>query len=74
MSSDRCSKDRLDLGARQEMDLTLVVALARYREDGVYQGAVGWFLEGHEPEEGADGGQSQVARPDTGTAPRLKIL
>ena len=34
-----CSKERLDLGARQEMDLTLVVALAWYREDALYQGA-----------------------------------
>src|SRR6266566_6629738 len=41
-------KDRLDLGARQEMHLTLVVTLARYREDSLVKGAVGRFLEGGE--------------------------
>jgi len=47
-------KDRLDLESRQEMDLTLVVALARYRENALDEAAVGWFLEGREAEEGAD--------------------
>ena len=51
-------KDRLDLGARQEMHLTLVVTLARYREDSLDKGAVGRFLEGGEPKEGADGRQA----------------
>jgi hypothetical protein len=66
-------KDRLDLGARQEMHLTLVVALARYREDALDKGAVSRLLEGHETEEGADGCQAQVARLDAGAALRLEI-
>src|SRR3979409_945929 len=66
-------KDRLDLGARQEMHLTLVVALARYREDALDKGAVSRLLEGHETEEGADGRQAQVARPDAGAALRFEI-
>jgi hypothetical protein len=66
-------KDRLDLGPREEMYLTLVMALARYREDSLDKGAVGRLLEGCEPEEGANGRQAQVARPDTGAPLRLKI-
>ena len=66
-------KDRLDLGARQEMHLTLVVALAWYREDALDQRAVGRLLEGHKTKEGANGGQTQVARPDAGAALRLEI-
>src|SRR5262249_61912608 len=48
----------LDLWARQEMHLPLVVTLARYREDPLDQGAAAWLLKGHETEEGADGGQA----------------
>ena len=66
-------KDRLDLGARQEMHLVLVVSLARYREDALDKGAVGRLFERHETKEGADGGQAQVARPDAGAALRLEI-
>ena len=66
-------ENRLDLGARQEMHLPLVVALARYREHTLDQRAVCRLLEGHEPEEGADGGQTQVARLRAGAALCLKI-
>jgi hypothetical protein len=48
-------KDRLDLRPRQEVHLTLVVALARYREDSLDKGTVGRLLEGGEPEERANG-------------------
>ena len=51
-------KDRLDLGARQEAHLPLVVALARNRKRTLDEGAVRRLLEGHKPEEGADGGQA----------------
>ena len=51
-------EDCLDLGARQEVHLSLVVALARYGEHALDQPAVRWLLERHEPEEGADGGQA----------------
>jgi hypothetical protein len=64
---------RLDLGPRQEMDLSLIVTLARYSEDALDKGAVGRFLEGCEPEEGANGRQAQVARPNAGAALRLEI-
>ena len=64
-----CCSRYLDLGPRQEMHLTLIVALARYREDSLDNGAVGRLLEGREPEEGADGRQAQVARPDDGAPP-----
>src|SRR6516225_7365151 len=50
------SEDRLDLGASQEMHLTLVVTLVRYREDALNDGTMGRLLEGCEAEEGADGG------------------
>lgn len=66
-------EDCLDLGARQEVHLSLVVALARYGEHALDHRAVRWLLERHEPEEGADGGQAQVARLGAGTALRLKI-
>ena len=66
-------KDRLDLGPRQEMHLRLVVSLARYREHALDKGAVGRLLEGREPEEGANGRQAQVARPDAGAPLRLEI-
>src|SRR5271166_830532 len=56
------------------MRLTLVVALARYREDALDMRAVGRLLEGREPEERADGGQAQVARSDASAPLRLEIL
>jgi hypothetical protein len=55
------------------MHLTLVVALARYREHSLDKGAVGRLLEGREPEEGANGGQAQVTRPDAGAPLGLEI-
>jgi hypothetical protein len=55
-------EDRLDLGPRQELHLTLVVALARDREDALDKGAVGRLLEGREPEEGANGRQACAFR------------
>src|SRR5205814_1348194 len=67
------SKDRLDLGPCQEMHLTLAVALARYREHSLDKGAVGRLLEGREPEEGANGCQPQVARPDAGAPLCLEV-
>ncbi len=66
-------KDRLDLGSRQEMHLTLVVALAWDREDALNKRAVSRLLEGGKPEERANGCQTQVARPDAGTPLRLEI-
>jgi hypothetical protein len=68
-----CGEDCLDLGARQEVHLSLVVALARYGEHALDQRAVRRLLERYEPEEGADGGQAQVASLGAGTALRLKI-
>src|SRR5271166_6524160 len=56
------------------MRLTLVVALARYREDALDMRAVGRLLEGREPEERADGGQALVAGPDASAPLRLQIL
>jgi hypothetical protein len=55
------------------MDLSLIVTLARYSEDALDKGAIGRFLEGCEPEEGANGRQAQVARPNAGAALRLEI-
>ncbi len=72
--SIRSGKDRFDLGSGQEMQLALVVSLARYREDALDVCAVGRFLEGCEPEEGADGGQAQVARPGAGATFLLDII
>ena len=48
--------------------------LARYCENALDMGAVGRLLEGREPEEGADGGQAQVARPYARTPLRLEII
>ena len=48
------------------MHLPLVVPLAWYRDDALDEWAVGRLLERHETKEGADGGQTQVARPDAG--------
>ena len=69
----RRGEDCLDLEARQEVHLPLIVTLARYGEHALDQRAVGWFLERHEPEEGADRSQAQVAGLGAGTALRLKI-
>ena len=66
-------ENRLDLGARQEVHLSLVVALARYGEHALDQRTVCRFLEGHEPEEGSDGGQTQVTRLHAGAALYLDI-
>jgi hypothetical protein len=68
-----CSKDRLDLGSRQEIHLPLVVALARYRKHALDMGAVGRLLEGHETKERADGAQALAARPNASAALRLEI-
>lgn len=67
------SENRLDLRARQEVHLSLVVALARYGEHALDQRTVCRFLEGHEPEKGSDGGQTQVARLRAGAALYLEI-
>ena len=56
------AEDCLDFGAGQEANLPLVVALARDREHTLDEGAVSGLLEGHEAEEGTDGGQTQVTR------------
>ncbi len=74
MSTGRGGKDCFDLRARQKMHLTFVVPLARYRENALDMGAVGRLLEGHEAEEGADGGQAQVARPHAHASLRLKFI
>src|SRR5262245_49090611 len=63
----------LDLGTHQEMHLPLVVTLVRYRQNPLDQSAVGWLLKGYETEEGADGGQAQIAGPDAGTTLCLEI-
>jgi len=57
-------KNRLDLGPRQEMYLTLIMAFARHCQDALDKGAVGRLLEGYEPEKGANGCQAQIARPE----------
>jgi len=49
------------------------VTLARYGEHALDQRAVRRLLERHEPEEGADRSQAQVAGLGAGTALRLKI-
>jgi len=59
-------EDCLDLWSCQKVHLSLVVPLARYREHALDHRAVCRLLERHEPEEGADGGQAQVTRPDGG--------
>jgi hypothetical protein len=60
-------EDCLDLRARQEVHLPLVVALARYGEHALDQRAVRGLLERHEPEEGAfrreKGGSSALCVP-----------
>src|SRR5215471_194769 len=66
-------EDCLDLWPRQEVHLSLFVPLARYREHTLDQRAVSRLLERHESEEGADGGQAQIARPDSGATLRLEI-
>jgi hypothetical protein len=67
------SEGGFDLGTRQEIYLTLVVSLARYREHALDEGAVSRLFEGHKPEEGAHGGQAQVACRDAGAALHLEI-
>src|SRR5258708_6216240 len=57
----------------REVHLSLVVALARYGEHALDQRTVCRFLEGHEPEEGSDGGQTQVTRLRAGAAFYLEI-
>jgi hypothetical protein len=66
-------ENRFDLGPRQEMHLALVMTLAWYRQDALDQGAVSRLLERYEPEEGANGCQTQVARLDAGASRRLEI-
>jgi len=64
---------RLDLEARQKMHLPFVVALVRYRQNPLDQGAVGWLLKRYETEEGANGSKAQIAGPDAGTTLGLEI-
>lgn len=65
-------ENRLDLGARQEMHLSLVVALPRNGEHALDQRTVCRLLEGHEPEEGSES-QTQVTRLRAGAALYLEI-
>jgi len=60
----------LDLRARQEVHLSLIVALARYGEHSLDQRTKRRFLEGREPEERADGGEAQIARLHADAASR----
>src|SRR6202163_1330978 len=55
------------------MHLALVVAFAWYREDSLDKSAVDRLFEGREPEEGANGRQAQVSRPDADASIRLEI-
>ena len=55
--SIRGGEDGLDLRSVKEMDLTLVVALARYRQHTLDMSPVGRLFEGCETEEGTDGRQ-----------------
>jgi hypothetical protein len=66
-------KYRLDLGARQEVHLPLVVPLVRYRQNPLDQSAMDWLLKSYETEEGANGGKAQIAGPDAGAALGLEI-
>ncbi|MGY3464689.1 hypothetical protein ACVW0I_001560 [Bradyrhizobium sp. LM6.11] len=66
-------ESRFDLRARQEVHLSLVTVLARYGEHALDQRTVCRFLEGHEPEEGSDGRQTQVTRLRAGAALYLEI-
>jgi hypothetical protein len=56
------------------MRLTLVVALARYRKDPLNNGTASRLLERRETEEGADGSEARIARPDAGAALLLEVL
>ncbi len=47
--------------------------LAWYCEDSLGKGTIGRLLEGHEPKEGANGRQAQVACRDAGTPCGLEI-
>jgi hypothetical protein len=64
---------RFDLGSRQEMYLTLVMAFTWYREDALDKRTVGRFLEGNEPEEGVNGGQAEIARSGADASLCLEI-
>jgi hypothetical protein len=66
-------EDRLDLWPLQEVHLSLVVSFARYCEHALDHRAMCRLLKRHEPKEGADGGQAQVARSDGGAALRFEI-
>jgi hypothetical protein len=56
------------------MNQPLVMFLAGYREHSLDKSAVRWLFESDEPEEGTDGGQSQVASADTDRATLLHII
>src|SRR5262249_49607472 len=64
----------LDLCARQEMHLTLVMAFARDRKDPLDESTAGRLLEGHETKEGADSSKAQVACPNAGAALLLEVF
>jgi hypothetical protein len=55
------------------MHLPFVVALVRYRQHPLYQGAVGWLLERYETKEGANGGKAQIAGLDAYATLGLEI-
>jgi hypothetical protein len=51
-----CCEQRLDLKVRQEMDQSLVVSLAGYREYALDKSTVRRLFESDESKEGTDGG------------------
>lgn len=69
----RYGEDRFDLGARQEVHLSLVMLIARNREDALDESAASGLFERRKPEERPNCGQAQIARSDPGAAPRLEI-
>lgn len=70
----RGGEDGLDLRSVKEMDLTLVVALARYRQHTLDMSPVGRLFEGCETEEGTDGRQPQITGSDAGGSVLLEII
>jgi hypothetical protein len=57
------SKERIDLGACEEVDGAPLKPLVRHREDALDQSGVLGFLEGSVAEERANGGEPDVAAP-----------
>src|SRR5690606_5719833 len=59
-----CGEDRVDLRARQEMDLALLGELAGYGEDALYLPAARRLLESEKAEESPYRGEPEVAGRD----------